>query len=90
LVTKIFTPLMTQSSPSRTATVFVAPASEPACGSVRQYAPSWRPEASGLRKASFCSSLPYVSSGWQTRELFTDMMTPVEAQPREISSSART
>jgi len=36
LVTKILVPLRIQSSPSRTAVVRVAPASEPACGSVRQ------------------------------------------------------
>ena len=45
LVMKILLPLMTQSSPSRTAMVRVPPASLPALGSVRPKAPSTRPVA---------------------------------------------
>jgi hypothetical protein len=47
------------------------------------------PAASGTSQAFFWASLPKRSSGSQTSELFTDMITPVEAQAREISSSAR-
>ena len=49
LVMKVFWPLITQASPSRTAVVRVAPASEPAPGSVRPKAPRPWPLASGGR-----------------------------------------
>jgi hypothetical protein len=37
---------------------------------------------------TFCSGVPYFSNGPQYSELLTDMMTPADAQPREISSTA--
>ncbi len=59
LVMKIFEPL-TSHRPSRSsALVRVAPASEPAPGSVRPNAASASPEASCGSHSCFCASLPY-------------------------------
>ncbi|OSY36029.1 hypothetical protein BG653_06959 [Streptomyces platensis] len=58
LVMKHLLPLITQSSPSRTAVVRVAPASEPPSGSVRPKAPSISPLHSLGSHARFCSSVP--------------------------------
>ena len=52
--------------------------------------PSFSPDASGVSQVFFCSSLPNFRSGSQTSELFTLMMTPVDAQAAEISSIAST
>ena len=80
---------MTQPSPVlRTAVVFCAAASEPASGSVSPKQPSFSPLAKGTRKSFFCSSVPNLRTGSQKSELLTLMMTPVEAQPRLISSMA--
>ena len=57
-VMNIFEPSITHSSPSRRAVVRVAPASEPAFGSVRPKAASFWPEASSGSHSRFCSSLP--------------------------------
>jgi hypothetical protein len=54
-----FWPLMRQSSPSATARVWIAPASDPACGSVRQYAPINWPDASRGSSLSLTSAEPY-------------------------------
>jgi hypothetical protein len=48
VVMNCLTPLSTKSSPSRTARVVMADASEPVCGSVRQKQPSLSPRASGF------------------------------------------
>ena len=58
LVMNALAPLTTHSSPSRTALVRVAPASEPASGSVRPKPASARPATRSGRKRSFCSSVP--------------------------------
>ncbi len=50
---KFFEPLSTHSLPSFTARVFMAPASLPLPGSVRQKAPSHSPVANFCRKFSF-------------------------------------
>ena len=70
--------------------VFCAAASEPASGSDSAKQPSSCPEASGVRYFCFCSSVPNLMIGSHTSELLTLMMTPVDAQAREISSSAST
>ena len=55
-VMKAFEPLTIQLSPRRSAVVRVAPASEPASGSVRPNAASRSPRASGGIQRCFCSS----------------------------------
>ena len=57
-----FSPLMTHSSPSRTACVLNRFGSDPPCGSVIEYADhiSWL--SIGLSQRSFCSSVPYAAS----------------------------
>ncbi len=58
LVMKAFAPLMTHSPPSSTARVFVAPASEPASGSVSPNPASARPATRSGNHRCFCSSVP--------------------------------
>ena len=53
LVMKVFAPLMTQSSPSRTAFVVMFCRSEPAFGSVMAIAPIMSPEVSPVRYFCF-------------------------------------
>ena len=86
-VMNCLTPSITQSLPSRTATVRSAAASEPACGSVRQNAPSLRPAASGRSQRSFCSSLPQASRIEHTSELTA---TIVDVAPSPAATSSRT
>ena len=57
-VMKIFEPSTTHSPSSSRAVVRVAPASEPASGSVRPKAARRSPEASGGSHSRFCSSVP--------------------------------
>ena len=64
-----------------------AEASVPACGSVRQKAPSISPLASGLSQCSFCASLPQAIRIEQTGQLLTEMMVEVPPSPAAISSS---
>ena len=65
LVIQFFVPLMTYLSPLRTAVVRCSAASLPACGSVSPKQPSFSPRANGFSHRSFCSSLPYLSTGSQ-------------------------
>ena len=58
LVMNDFVPVMTHSSPSRTAVVRVAPASEPPPGSVRPKAPSISPVTRRGSHSRRCSSVP--------------------------------
>ena len=58
LVMNRLDPFTTQQSASRSARVRVPRESLPAPGSVRPYAPSFSPEASGRRYRSFCSCVP--------------------------------
>ena len=58
LVMNCFEPLITHSSPSRRAVVRVAPASEPASGSVSPNAASARPASRSGSSSAFCSSVP--------------------------------
>ncbi len=60
LVTHIFSPFSTQSSPSRTARALRLAASLPASASESAKAPSTSPRAMGGSHFRFCSSLPYL------------------------------
>src|SRR6185437_11931929 len=88
LVTHALVPLRIQSSPSRTACVDNAAASEPASGSDSAKAPSNSPRAIGLRKRCFWSSLPKVDSICVGSELWTLIITATDASAAAISSSA--
>ena len=68
-VMKHLRPLMIQSSPSRTAEVDTALASEPAPGSVRAKQGYFLPSAMGRRYFSSCSGVPASSRGPLPREL---------------------
>ena len=57
-----FCPVTTQSSPSCTARVFSAARSEPASGSLKPWHQISSPERIGVRKRSFCSSVPHAIS----------------------------
>ena len=89
LVMNCLVPSSTQWLPSRRARVRMAAASEPACGSVRQKAPSFSPRAIGRRKRSFCSVVPKLRMGMQPTELWTLMIVETAPSPPAISSSAR-
>ncbi|MCY1311845.1 hypothetical protein D9M70_622050 [compost metagenome] len=62
LVMKVFEPLMTYSSPSRTARVLIACRSEPVPGSDIAMAPTNSPLAIFGSQRSFCSSLAELST----------------------------
>jgi len=86
-VIQFFVPLMTHSSPSRTAVVRSAPASEPASGSDRQNAGDHSPLAHRGSSRSFISSEPNiwigsVPSSWIIR------ISALDAQACAISSTA--
>ena len=85
-------PSMTQAPPSgpssRRAVVLVPPASEPAPGSVRPYAPMTSPDASGRSQRSFCASVPAIMSGPQPSDVCAATMIPSEPHTRLISSTA--
>ena len=89
LVTHAFVPFSTQSSPSRTAWVRSAAASEPASGSDSANAPSSSPRAIGFRKRSCCAALPWRTSIVAGSELWTLIDTAIDASTAAISSSAR-
>ncbi len=55
----VFSPLMTHSSPSRSAWVSMKVASEPCSGSVMPKAKPRRPSARSSIHSAFCSSVPY-------------------------------
>ena len=68
---KILVPLITYSSPSRTASVCVEARSEPASGPVRSCQVTVSPRKIGGRSRRFCSSLP------QTRMLAPPRLPPL-------------
>ena len=80
---------MRQPSPSASARVRSAPASEPASGSVSANAPICSPRASGGTKRARCSSVPNASSGSVAALVCTATVTPTPASPRDSSSSTR-
>src|SRR5689334_10083323 len=85
LVIQAFSPFSTQESPSRVAVVFIAPASLPDPGSVRQKPPMW-PLASSGSALRFTVSDPKRTIGQAQTELVTDTVTAVEGQTRASSS----
>jgi len=87
-VMNCLTPLRTYPLPAGAALVRRLAASEPACGSLRQNAPSNSPRAMGLRKRSFCSSVQNLRIGMQATELCTLMMVEQAPSPAAISSMA--
>ena len=84
-----FAPVIRQPSPSGSARVRSAPASDPASGSVRANAPRCSPAASGGMKRDRCSSVPHVRSGSVTALVCTATVTPTPASARDSSSSTR-
>jgi hypothetical protein len=88
LVMKTFEPLITHCPSRRSARVRVAPASEPAPGSVRPKAPSCRPEASGGSHSRFCSSLPNMKIGIVPRDVCAATVIATDESTRVSSSIA--
>ena len=88
LVMKAFAPSRTHSPPSRTALVRVAPASEPASGSVRPKPASARPATRSGRKRSFWASVPYVRIGLMPRPTPAESVMPIDWSTRPSSSMA--
>jgi hypothetical protein len=87
-VMKIFEPF-TSHSPSRSsAVVRVAPASEPAPGSVSPNAASFCPEASSGSHCSFCSSLPKRKIGIVPSDVWAATVIATEESIRVSSSIA--
>ena len=89
LVMNTFSPLITHSSPSSSARVRVAPASEPASGSVRPKAPSARPATRSGSHRAFCSSVPNRWMGLAPSDTPASRVMASEASTRAISSIAR-
>lgn len=90
VVMNCLTPLSTKWSPSLSARVVMAAASEPVCGSVRQKQPSFSPRASGLSHSSFWASVPYFMVMPQASEFCTETMVEVAPSPAAISSRVST
>ncbi len=88
LVMKHFEPLITHSSPSRTAVVRVPPASEPAPGSVRPNAPRTSPAHSRGSHSRFCSSVPKRWTGMAPSETPASRVMATEESTRASSSRA--
>ena len=88
LVSHIFWPLRTYSSPSLVARDLIALTSEPHSGSLIENAPRISPVAIFGRKYCFCSSVPcwlirYATMKWV-------LITPdTDIQPRAICSTTR-
>jgi hypothetical protein len=57
-----FSPVMTHSSPSRTAWVWNSVGSEPPCGSVMEYAENSSWFSNGYSQRCFCASVPCAAS----------------------------
>ena len=89
LVMKALAPRMTHSPSSSRARVFVAPASEPASGSVRPKPASARPATRSGRKRSFCSCEPNDRIGLMPRPTPADRVMPIDWSTRPSSSMAR-
>ena len=84
-----FAPLITHSSPSRRAVVRVAPASEPASGSVRPKPASAAPESRSGSSSAFCSSLPKRKIGIAPRLTPASRVIAIDWSTRASASIAR-
>jgi hypothetical protein len=82
-------PLMTQRSPSRTAVVRVAPASDPPPGSVSPNAPSARPARRSGSHRSCCSGVPNRWIGIAPRPTPASRVIATDESTRASSSIAR-
>ncbi len=89
LVMKALLPSMTQASPSRRAVVRVAPASEPAPGSVSPKAPMTSPEVSRGSQVSLSSCDPNRKIGMAPSDTAASRVMATEESTRASSSSAR-
>ena len=87
LVIQFFWPLMTHSSPSRTAVVRIAAGSEPASGSDSANAHDHSPVAHFGRKRCFCSSVPNRRIG-SVPSSCTMRISAADADAFAISSTA--
>ena len=87
----LFDPLMTHSSPSRTARVRRAATSEPASGSVTAIAATASPRSAGARKRSFWSWVPKRASDGVAMSTCTPNAMPIAPwSARPISSASTT
>ena len=84
-VMNIFEPLMTYSSPSRTAVVWMPETSEPAFGSVSANDVSNGASTSGGSHSRCCSSVPATITGPWPRP-FATIAVPIPEQPQQSSS----
>ena len=89
VVMNCFVPEMRQPSPSGTAVVRSAPASEPEPASVSANAPIFSPCARGGTNRSRCSSVPNARIGSVQALVCTATVTPTPASARDSSSSTR-
>ena len=88
LVIKVFWPLITRESPSRSARVFIDCRSEPAPGSVMPMAPTASPETIFGSQVCFCSSLPRCRMYGATMSECTERFEARPLKPmREASST---
>src|ERR1700674_126744 len=89
LVMNCLAPLITQWPSRISARVFVAPASEPASGSVRPKAHSFLPATRSGNHRSFCSLVPKSWMGAAPRQTAASRVIPTPVSARDISSIAR-
>jgi hypothetical protein len=87
-VMNIFEPLTTHSPSSSLARVRVAPASEPASGSVSPNAASFSPDARGGSHSRFCSSFPNKKIGSVPSEWWAATVIATDESIRVSSSTA--
>ena len=84
----IFEPLTTHEPSRSSAVVRVAPASEPASGSVSPNAASRRPDARSGSQRSFCSSLPKRKIGIVPSDVCAATVIATDESTRVSSSTA--
>ena len=89
LLMKILAPLITQLPSTSLARVWIAPASDPAFGSVNAIEPMREPSRMGRRNFSFCASLPKLFNRLATEELAISELATAQST-RASSSSTMT
>ena len=85
----VLEPLITHSSPSRTARVLIPATSDPASGSVIPRQEIFTPRIEGARYACFCSSVPNARIGGVAMSVWTAI--PIASPPHSectISSAS--
>jgi hypothetical protein len=90
LVMNCFAPSITHSPSARRARVRVAPASDPASGSVSPKAASRSPRQRTGSHSDFCSSVPQRWIGIVPRDVCAAIVMQTEESTRASSSTART